>query len=345
MTTLALAAGLLATRGSMGAATPPTSTQPATTQATSRPVPAAVTTSSVAPIQDPTRTRLERALADASSPWDQARAALAVAQYILARQCAPSLTCVLVGRPGCRGEHVTLASEAVGFLDTAADRLREAGDTDADERRDVEDRLDALRSFANLFATLAPPPLNDASRRHLLDACSELAIYLDDPNSGIVESARLWQGVAYRLADRPKRATQVLRPSLTPPAYARIGFYTRLQRCLALGEAGQPVAGLSLCLKLGTRVRHWFRHEDKATRKPARLMTQWVRIRLLRMWAEQLRAEHREDRAATAESDADALVGEETFPPSTERSLALTDAIAGLPDLPEDTAAPSKPAP
>ncbi len=340
-----MAVGVFVVGGSTGAATPPTSTHPATTQTTSRPIPAVDTASSAGLIQDATRTQLERALTDASSPLEQAHADLVIAQYILARQCAPSLTCVLVGRPSCPGEHVALAAEAVGFLDTAATHLREATESDSDAHREAEDRLDALRSFANLFVTLRARPLNGPSRRNLLDACSELAIYLDDPNSGIVESARLWQGVAYRLADRPKRATQVLRPSLTPPAHARIGFYMRLQRCLALGEAGQPVAGLSLCLKLGTRVRRWFRHEDKATRKQARLMTQWVRIRLLRMWAKQLRAGHREDRAATAESEANALVGDETFPPSAQRSLPLTETIAGLPDLPETASAPGEPAP
>ncbi|MCZ6699537.1 MAG: hypothetical protein O7D94_11445, partial [Planctomycetota bacterium] len=183
------------------------------------------------------RQHLEIEFATAPTTTDKTHAAIALARCILVTECAPSLNCLLAGRDDCGNELGSLVDQAQEYLKVAAGHLKEPdAQIEADRRVQLDERIEMLGSFAGVFGELAKPVSDeDAYRSTLLEACGELAIYLDDTNAGIVESARLWQGVAYRRAKRFDRAIQVLRPVITQPAFVRIGVHARLQRCHALG--------------------------------------------------------------------------------------------------------------
>lgn len=337
---LAAASGSQATPTSQ-AARPP-STRPTTRTVTSRPGDPTVERD-----DNEALTRLRRSVEEADSPIARTRAALAAARQTLISDTAPALSCLLLGRDDCASELARRARWAHEFLDQATAALQNAStDLGPDSALEIEDRIDMLRGFQRLFAALARPTPGPKDTDALLDACSDLAIYLDEANSGVVESARLWQGLAYRRAGRPQRAAQILRPSLTPPAFARIGLHARLQRCLALGDADMHVAGLSLCLRLRARLDDWFDPQtDKQATDQARLAVRWTRIRLLRSWASTLRESGKQDRARQADQRADALAGDDPFPPGRGSCLELTAAIAGLVDsTPLDAAPASRPA-
>lgn len=283
--------------------------------------------------EDPRRRQLENEYHAAGSPADKVHASIALARFILVTQCAPHLDCLLAGRDDCGSELAELAKEALEFLDAASAQLdaSESG-LDDDRRIEFEERIDMLQAFAGAFKALAAPASGDADERSsLLDACSHLAIYLDDTNNGIVESARLWQGFAYRRAERFDRAIQVLRPVLTRPAFNRVGFHARLQRCLALSDLGRHVNALWLCSKVAGKAEAWFADEDEAARKGAAASARWTRVRLLNAWARDLRAAGQSERGEEAESEATRIAGMDGAPPPLDRLLAVGETIAGLP--------------
>jgi hypothetical protein len=290
-------------------------------------------------------------IAAAGSPIEEAQACLAAARHKLVNQCAPLLTM------NCRGtlqaEQADLlgrrAAEGLEHLERVSRIQRLLADSvEADVLVQLEVRTDLLRAFGDMFAALAWDPDDEASHLGLLNACNHLAIYLDEENAKLVESAKLWLGVAYRRAGRPERSLQVLRPTLTMPADPRIGLLARLQRCLALGDRGNHVAGIALCLRLGARVEAWFGTETPATRKLAVDTVRFARIELLRGWAAKLEVQGQDEQAKAIAARADELIGSEAYPPSADCCLHLAESIAGLPDwspepLPSATREPPGP--
>jgi hypothetical protein len=277
---------------------------------------------------------LEEEIAAASAPLDKAQACLAAARHKLANQCAPLLLAICAGAFDAEQAEKLgqCAAEGLAYLDRAsAVRSRLADQAEGDILIRLEDRTDMLRAFGAMFSALARDPSSEAPRMHVLNACNGLAVYLDDDNAKLAESAKLWLGIAYRLAGRPERSLQVLGPTLTMPAEPRIGLLARLQRCLALGDRGDYVAGIALCLRLGVRVEAWFADEHWATRKQAADTVRFTRIELLRGWAAELRAQGQDEQAEAVAHQADELIGSEPYPPSADRRLRLTEAIAGLP--------------
>ncbi|MCG8404774.1 MAG: hypothetical protein MI923_06205 [Phycisphaerales bacterium] len=267
----------------------------------------------------------------ATTPLERAHAHLAAARCKLVLECAPPLSLELYGRGDSQLarivdqglSHLNLATNALGHL---------PDDFDADARRSIEDKIDLLRAFATMFAAIAKGNGSTEAKTRLTNACIDLAIYVDDPNSGVVDSAKLWQAVAYRRAGRPDRALQLLLPALAPSSSSRIDFLARIERCRALADKGRFVAALSLTMKLDARIENWFDDEEKEIRKGAENAIRWISVDIYKRWATDLRAQGNKPRAQAAERRAMEIVGKGTYPPPPDRSLNLKETIAGLPD-------------
>ena len=280
-------------------------------------------------------TSLERAVAKAETPLEKIESHLAAARCLLVRQCAPHLSRELSGSPSAGKALVAIAERSRTLLASATEAMGILPDDfDDGARQAFEDRIDMLRAFAKMFAVLGQEGDVEAVRRKLTDACIGLATYVDDANAGVVESAKLWQGAAYRRAGRPNRALQLLVPALAPSTSSRVDFLTRIERCRALADSGSYVAALSLALKLADATEAWFEDDDQAVRKKAADTLRWVRADILQRWAAALRNQGKDARANAAEAEAKTILGKRPFPPPAEQWLSLTETIAGLPDWP-----------
>ena len=280
---------------------------------------------------------LDKRLTTATTPLEECRACLLVARCLLVEQCVPRLSARCFDSTGADKALTQLSSEGLAMLDRAAEalgRVERESDTevDSDAISDVEDRIEMLRTFGALFAAMGGDPTEETTRTRLLSAGNGLAVQLDDENPKVAASAKLWMAVAYRLAGRPDRALQLLRPVLSAPEAPGIGLTARLQHCLALGDRGDHVAALAVCSRIGARVEAWFSDEERVTRRRAAAEVRFTRVELLRGWARKLREFGQAERAAEAEGEADKLSGSESLPPPIERRLVLTESIAGLPN-------------
>jgi len=287
-------------------------------------------------------------LATAETPLERSQAFLSAAQRILAKECAPLLTAVLIAAdssgPAYAGSArlVIHADVATGLLDDAAGELEAAHKLEATPEADVlwqtRDRVAMLRAFAGMFAALGKADGSSASREALLAACNKLALYQHDDNRGIAESVRFWRAVAYRHADRPERALQLLRPILAAPDFRRLGFWARLERCRSLCDADRHAAGIALCLRIKSRIPTWFDGASAETREKAADTARFIHIELLQSWEIALRDAGQENRAEHAASEAEKLRGSDSYPPTSDSWLGLAESIAGLPDDATDTA-------
>ncbi len=222
----------------------------------------------------------------------------------------------------------------------AADRLLdevESKNKDADTV-ELRRRSELLRAFGRAFSALSESADPEESRQRLIDACGELAPYVDDDNKQVAESAKLWQVIAYRRAGKTDRALQVARPVLSPPATPSIGLYLRIERCRALAEKGDYVGAISLSARITSRVESWFEGKDESIRTAVMGMVKELQSDLYREWAERLRADGNAERAEAAAEESRKLA------PREERNVApvLDEAIAGIPEF---TDASSKPIP
>jgi hypothetical protein len=274
---------------------------------------------------------LEAKAADAEKPAERCQAALDAARCILESQCSMALTQELCEAKGEEAGLREAASRVLTHLASAKKTLEEAG-VDEDRAEEVRSCIEILRTFATVFQSLGNVPTTGPARDELLAACSALAEYFDDPRGGVGEAAKLWQGVAYRRGGRSERALQVLRPMLSVPVARRIGLWTRLERCRALGDKGDYAAALALALRLSARVDAWFEEEDATTRRQAADSVRWVRIALIRDWARRLEKDGMPERAKEADEDADRLLGSDTWPPTVDRWLGVGSPVGRFPD-------------
>jgi hypothetical protein len=281
---------------------------------------------------------LKGAIATHDSAVDRARLALNTAQRILVEETSPHLL-EIVARGRTEPALQPMLDDAEKCMALAEEDL---GIERTDANRAVRERIDLLRAFAGVFRGLSTPlPTTMAddgtsdARSKLLRACGELALYLDDPSAAIVESARLWQAVAYRLAGKPDRTIQVVRPFLKRPKTPDISLYSRLQRCLALGDQGHHEAGILLSLRLLGRLERWF-GGDEASLEQARRSVNDVRIRLLKAWAEQVRRGGHEADAEQIEKQVSEALGEDKYPFALDEMLPLSKSIAGLEEIERD---------
>ncbi|MEK6644532.1 MAG: hypothetical protein AABZ08_11550 [Planctomycetota bacterium] len=204
-------------------------------------------------------------------------------------------------------------------------------DIEADDKSinttNVRRRADLLKTFGLAFLALTDGTDSQESRDRLIDHCADLAIYVDDDDKMITESAKLWQAVAYRRAGKPDRALQILRPVLSPPASPRIGLYARLERCRALADKGDFVSAISLASRLAVRVESWFDTENEATQRAAVGLVKGVRVDLYRTWTKKLQSDGQAYRAKQADGEAEKLAGDA----KPADMLVLTESVAGVP--------------
>ncbi len=308
-------------------------------------------------------------LTTAKTHLERSQAYLAAAQDILAKECAPLLTGILISANSpplpstTSSQLVSFTKVATDFLDRAANELAathnddaiaphgeepapspseeaasprsEESDSSAATVADVmwqtRDRVSMLRAFAEIFAAFGKADGTSTSRMAIQDACNKLALYQNDDDHGIAESVRFWRAVAYRQARRPERALQLLRPILEIPEFRRLGFWARLERCRSLSDAGRHSAGIALCLRIKARVPKWFDGASVETYTKATDTVRFIHIELLRSWERALRDAGQNGRADQLASEVVKLRGPESFPPSPERWLGLVQSIAERP--------------
>lgn len=279
--------------------------------------------------ETPSCERYQKSIDHATSAAERLSARLGAIECILTHECAAPLTALLTEGTFDRGALGDSATRAIKFIDKASDEISSAA-LDDDSASEAVDHLDRLRAFAEMFAALALDPKADDTARRLTDACIGLALHADDPSEELVESAKLWQAVAYRRAGKSDRALQVLRPVLVTPTARSIGFYARVQRCRCLADRGDYAAALALAIRIAHRADAWFEDRDRAARKRAVDSVRWVRIEVLKGWAKKLKEGGQPQRAAEAEEEAETLLGGETYPILVDRWLPLDTPIAGL---------------
>lgn len=230
-----------------------------------------------------------------------------------------------------------IVHRAFSHLD-AADRLLDEVES---KNKDVDTvelrrRSELLRAFGRAFSALCESTDSVESRQRLIDACGELAPYVDDDNKQVSESAKLWQVVAYRRAGKTDRALQVARPVLSPPSTPPIGLFLRIERCRALAEKGDYVAAISLGARIAARVESWFEGGDESRQAAVIGMVKALQADLYREWAERLRADGNTERAeAAAEESRKAIPRDES-----SVSVVLDEAIAGIPELMDASSKP-----
>lgn len=276
---------------------------------------------------------LIQAMKDAATPVAKVERGLAAARCVIVHECAVPLSRELNGM--AVESHALASSVAAGedCLHAAAEAMQHLPDGfDSDRRRILQDRIDMLRAFADVFVALAARDGSDSASARLTDACVGLAVFVDDPNRGIAESAKLWQAVAYRQAGRADRTLNLLRPAIGSLRSSRVDFFTRMERCRALVDAGRFVAAQSLAMRLEKRVNVWMVKEDDATRKRAADTLRRFRANSYKQWAIDLRERGKEDRAKAAEDEMRRTLGDTSSQPTLDDIMLLEQTIAGLPD-------------
>ena len=291
--------------------TSPASSQVATTSGTS----------------DPCAAFASRA-AKAADPAAKCKALFAQARCILIVRCASPLSRGLIAEDEWPADLAPLAEKGIKCLNEIAEQLPEAKKGNDEDLSALESRTDLLLAFARVFAALGGDAKDQKTREALLDACSGLAPWLDDADPGLVESARLWQAVAYRRAGRADRALQLLRPALAPPVNSRIGLWCRIERCRALADRGEFAAGISLAQQLASRTASWLSDEKPETRTQAAQSIDQLRVDLYESWGRRLRTDGKTSLADNASGQAEEL--RKKF--KLTEQLELTESIAGIPD-------------
>jgi tetratricopeptide (TPR) repeat protein len=262
-------------------------------------------------------------------------------QRILSEECAGPLGRELCGDSGALAELARKGRDALKLIvDTRKLLNKEPVSEDASTEH-VQEQLDRLEQFGEVFACLGELEDSEEARKKLIGACGGLAAYLDDPNPAVVEAAKLWQGVAYRRAGRVDRALQVLRPVLTKPADAETGFWLRVERCRALADRGDTAAGIALCLRLEKRVVDWFDEDQKEQRIAAQNTLRQLRANLWKRWSQQLKTAGKIKDADEAATEARTLAESIIRIQEEQRCLKLTHALPS----PADIATSSAPSP
>ena len=269
----------------------------------------------------------------AATPLARVERGLAAARCAIVLSCAPPLSRELYDFAPDPGELASSAATGKACLKGVADALRQLPrGFDAERRRILQDRVDMLNAFAELFSALGAADGSRHATTRLTDACIGLAVFVDDSNPGVAESAKLWQGVAYRRAGRAGRTLNLLRPAIGSLHSSRVDFFTRMERCRALVDEGRFVAAESLAMRLEKRVNTWLLKEHDSARKRAAESLRRLRGVIYKRWASDLRSHGKEDRAKAAEDAMRRILGDASSPPTFDEVLPLDQTIAGLPE-------------
>jgi tetratricopeptide (TPR) repeat protein len=240
-----------------------------------------------------------------SDPITQALAALAAAEYVLARQIEPALSLELLGLTTAEDRRFISqrARQALDWLEKAEARLHN-NDEDVDVEDSLYDRLEAAQAFAGVFIEMCAEETEDESEHEerVLTACRRLALLLDAPDEALAASARLWQGAVYRRAGRADRAVQVLPRALARPGPQPFDFFARLERCAALADTGRYAAAMALTNQEYQYIKRRLAPEEV---RSVELVITRMQSRIWRDWAEALQrdGQEREERAARQYAD------------------------------------------
>ena len=276
---------------------------------------------------------LVQVMVNAATPLARVQRGLAAARCAIVLECAGPLTRELHGLVPNREALASGVATGKDCLKVVAEALQQFPDGfDEDRRRILQDRVDMLRAFADLFAALGAADGSQRATARLTDACIGLAVFVDDANLGIAESAKLWQGVAYRRAGRADRTLNLLRPAIGSLRSSRVDFFTRMERCRALTDEGRFVAAQSLAMRLEKRVNTWLVKEDDSARKRAADGLRLLRGESYMRWAADLRKRGEEERAKGAEDEMRRVMGDASLLPTLDDVLQIDQTIAGLPD-------------
>ncbi len=182
-------------------------------------------------------------------------------------------------------------------------------ETKTDGKNRSANRKRLLAALATVFDAIANLNESDDARNNLTDAAIELELYVDDPDKHIAEAARLWQGLAYRLAGKPERSLKILHPILKPGTRSAIDLYGRFERCRALSAAGRHVAAVALAVRI-TEVAHVWPKGAGPAFTDANTAARRLTADTYRAWAADLTKAGETERAATAQRRAEEIDAE-----------------------------------
>jgi len=215
---------------------------------------------------------------------------------------------------------ITTANEALTRYET---------NEEANEARDATTRNRAalLHALTSVFDAIANFKDGDPARSKLTDAAIELEIYVDDPDKHIAEAARLWQGLAYRLAGKPERSLKILHPILKPGTRSTIDLYGRFERCRALSAAGRHVAAVALAVRI-TEVAHVWPKGAGPAFTDAHTAARRLTADAYRAWATDLTQAGKTEHAATAQRRAQEI--DDEIEDAMFDSFKLTTTVVGF---------------
>ncbi len=233
-------------------------------------------------------------------------ALLARAQSMLVKSAAAPLSKVI------RNEATATDRQALQSITT--DALAQLAQYDAAIKFEDQPKADATRfrllsAMAKVFDAIARLDKSKDAVARLTDAAIELELYVDDPDKHIAEAARLWQGLAYRLAGKPERSLKILHPILKPGTRSPIDLYGRFERCRALSAAGRHVAAVALAVRI-TEVAHVWPKGAGPAFTDAHTAARRLTADAYRAWAADLTKAGETERAATAQRRAEEIDAE-----------------------------------
>ncbi|MCK6457619.1 MAG: hypothetical protein L6Q92_13950 [Phycisphaerae bacterium] len=242
-----------------------------------------------------------RESADRATDGNAVAAALTATEFILVRQVEPALSRELLGLASTEDRRAIAewARTAKSLLNAARKRMNGA----ALEESGWTDRLANAEAFAELFMQLGSDADETSRAEALTHACRELAPLLDSTQPELAASARLWQAAAYRRAGRADRAMQVLPHTTITPKELPHDFFSRLERCRALGDQRQFTPAVALLIRLEAQIDSWIPADGQSAARHAAMLT---REQLQRSWADALEHGGNSDAAAKVRRDAEA---------------------------------------
>lgn len=299
--------------------------------------------------------RFDEQSLDAAAARGRVPLLLDAARCLIVEESAAALSDMLHGRSGPTPRSIPALDRGRALLARSAEALAAPPGADASNgdardrssrgerdaaanRRRWQARLDLLSAFADAFSALAADDGTDAARSRMIDAAVGLALYLDDPSSGVAASARLWQAVLYRRAGRPDRALQLLPVDLDPRPPHRVELFLRLERSRALADQGQFVAAIALATKLGAKTESWLAGDTADARRGAAEDVRRLRADLHRRWAAQLRERQAHDQAVESETAAQRILPQKDESPAR---LDLAETISDVRPLNEPASPPA----
>ncbi|MFO0974630.1 MAG: hypothetical protein U1A27_14495 [Phycisphaerae bacterium] len=280
---------------------------------------------------------LRQQASQAGDPLEAACTELNAVELILSRQIEPALSRELLGVASTADrksvvERVRAASE---LLASADGHVKASKQEVPDE---LADRLATAHAYAELFGAVfsgprRPIPTQPASQptspvdERIIAACRGLASLIDDGKPPVAAGARLWQAAAYRRAGRADRALQVLPLASAPMTVVPLDIFSRLERCRALADLGQPAAAIALLMQLDTDSRLG-QALPNSERGAARHALALLHAQILDRWADSLSEADRRDNEAALREQAAALRTE--IVEHDVASLRLGSSVGGM---------------